>query len=1061
MFLYKNYEKLLPLLKECYEDEFCQDVFRRLEEGRLWLAISFDSKKEVLVYEAFSTCPTFHTEYIAFSIDSEGTLASLSSKERGCASPLTTAERGLFAYVSALEKSKAKDGEEGLKTFYSKLYREIEPLLTLGAKEREERKRVRSDFLSFMGEERDLAPLETLYSPSAPLELSFFLRKEERALLLSFDVLEGEKRLFSPRTLSTFFKSLSVPSCYAFGKEKIELSYSLFSEKSKKALDYLVGVYFGGNDDYYYYHGNEIPLSISSFSRFLSLYSGETISFQGTRYYISNDVEKAEVSVKEDGQVFLSPSAMALRGNMYLLSNADLLLFNEHSAILERFTFPSSKIGKIYGYFLKNPNVSSKTIGDLLVPYMDGINTSEESQSLKICLYVDINEKAELTFHTEYLVFNEKKREEDLRTNVYYASRINRFKKELLSLDVPSEGILKEEGKILAFLRADLSSLKKTAQVFLSERLSRTKVTHMGKIDIHLERNVDWLSLKVKHKDYSEEELSMILKAYQAKKRFVLLREQAILLEGKELEALSNINKEFNLDSSFENDEIPLYEAFSLKSEEGLSLCYSSFVKDFIEDIVSFEKKEIPLEEGMRERLRPYQLYGVKWLYTLYSHKMGGILADDMGLGKTLETIALLTLTSKQKPSLIVAPKSVIYNWREEAKRFAPSLDVHIISGAKDMRLDALKKMKEEKSGVYVVSYDSLRNDSSYYEGVSFDVIVLDEAQNIKNAFALRSKATKRLKASFRLALTGTPIENSMADLWAIFDYLMPGYLRSLSIFKTTYVMAGNQEEARRLLSNRIQPFLLRRTKKEVLKELPPKSVERVSIPMDEESESYYRATLQEARMKRKQSEKEKGPMNPAFGMLPLLTKLREICVDPSVFFDGFSSIGSKMEYALDLVHNAILNKHKVLVFSAFKKVLDHFSDLLLDRGIASYIIAGDTAANKRIEMAKSFNEKEDVLAMLVSLKAGGTGLNLQGADTVIHLDPWWNLASEEQATDRAYRIGQKNPVSVYKLYCHGSIEEKVLELQDSKRELYDSLIHSSSSFLSSLSKEDLDFLLD
>jgi len=305
-----------------------------------------------------------------------------------------------------------------------------------------------------------------------------------------------------------------------------------------------------------------------------------------------------------------------------------------------------------------------------------------------------------------------------------------------------------------------------------------------------------------------------------------------------------------------------------------------------------------------------------------------------------------------------------------------------------------------------------------------------------------------------------------MADLWAIFDFLMPGYLRTLPIFKTTYVMAGNQEEARRVLSKKVQPFLLRRTKDEVLKELPPKTVERISIPMDQESESFYLATLQEARAKQKEMSRrsEKGSSDrysSSFSMLPILTKLREICVDPGAFFDGFLTPSAKLSHAINLTKDGVLGGHKILVFSAFTKVLAHFSSLLLEEGIASFTIEGDVDSKKRIALANKFNNENETKVMLVSLKAGGTGLNLQGADIVIHLDPWWNFAAEEQATDRAYRLGQKRPVTVYKLYCRKSIEEKVLELQDSKKELYDSLIHASNSFLATLSKEDLDFLLN
>ena len=1069
MFLYKNLSSLLPKVQTFLsESEKTKAIFKEIQQGRYQIAVRFNRKKEWISYEAFNVKDGVFSDfaYFGISVDSSGKVLSLS--EEG--SPyLTYEEKALFCFATLLDKKLGEEGEDKLRGFYASMLAELSPLLNLNEKEREERREIRQDFLKFM-QVQD-APIQTKeeYVPAKLLELSISIHNDEGTPVLTFDIYEGEKRLFSPRVLTNFFTGLAEQSLYSMGKRDIRLSYSLFSEKNKNVLSFLSSAFYATADRYYSYRGNEIPLSISSFNRFLNLYSGENILFQGQSYYISNDTQEAKVVLQETGNVLLSPSVKALEGMMFYLDGSHLLLFNSNSAILERFYFQNAKLGKLYSYFLKNPKASTKLLGDLLLPYVQEADVEESSNSLKINFYVDINDKGELLFHTDYLVFDEVKGYAELKDNVYYASRISKFKKELEFLGIPGEGTLKDEGKILSFLKCDLSSLKKTCRLLLSERLGKTHVSHVGNFDIHLERNVDWLSVKAKSKEFSEEELSKILKAYRAKKRFILLRDKAILLDEKEVEELSSLAKSLRLDDRFINDDIPLYEAFNLKnSEEGNHVTYGDFVSKFVDDILSFDKRKIALSESLKAVLRPYQLHAVKWLDALYENKMGAILADDMGLGKTLETIAFLSLTkTNEKPSLIIVPKSVLYNWKDEITKFAPSLRVSLLDGSKEERLALINEMKEAKEGIYVTSYDSLRNDSEHYEGVIFDTIVCDEAQTIKNALALKSKAIKRLKGSFRLALTGTPIENSMADLWAIFDFLMPGYLRTLPIFKTTYVMAGNQEEARRILSKKVQPFLLRRTKDEVLKELPPKTVERISIPMDEESEAFYLATLQEARAKQKAmslSPSEKGPSDryaSSFSMLPILTKLREICVDPAAFFDGFVTPSAKLSYAVGLVKDGVLGGHKILVFSAFTKVLAHFSSLLLGEGIASYTIEGDVNSKKRIALANKFNNEDKTKVMLVSLKAGGTGLNLQGADIVIHLDPWWNFAAEEQATDRAYRLGQKRPVTVYKLYCRKSIEEKVLELQDSKKELYDSLIHSSSSFLSALSKDDLDFLLD
>lgn len=1068
MFLYKNLALLLPKVQALLsESEVTRSIFKKLQEGLYQVAIRYERKKEWISYEAFDVKDGILSNfpYFAIAVDSSGKVYSLS--ENGSIY-LSYQEEALFCFALLLDKKLSEEGEEKIRSFYALILPDISPLLNLNEKERKERREIREDFLNFMQLREAPVREKEEYVPLNLLELSISLHNDSDTPVLTFEIYDGEKRLFSPRSLTAFFTSLSEQSLYSVGKKDIRLSYSLFSEKNRNVLTFLSNAFYSSADRYYSYRGNEIPLSISSLNRFLGLYAGENISFQGQSYYISSDIQEAKVVLQENGNVLLSPSIKALEGMMFYLEGSHLLLLNSNSGILERFYFQNSKLGKLYSYFLRNPKASTKLLGDLLLPYVQGADVEDGSNSLKINFYVDINDKGELLFHTEYLVFDEVKGYVELKDNVYYASRINRFKKELELLEIPEEGTLKDEGKILSFLKRDLSSLKKTCRLLLSERLGRTHVSHVGNFDIHLERNVDWLSVKVKSKEFSEEELSKILKAYRAKKKFILLRDKAILLDEKEVDELSRLAKNLHLDDRFINDDIPLYEAFNLNSlEEGNHVTYGDFVKKFVDDILSFDQRKIALSENLGNVLRPYQLHAVKWLDALYENKMGGILADDMGLGKTLETIAFLSLPKKtKKPSLIIVPKSVLYNWKDEIKRFAPALRVSLLDGSKEERLALINEMKDGKEGIYVTSYDSLRNDSSLYEGALFDTIVCDEAQTIKNALALKSKAIKRLKGSFRLALTGTPIENSMADLWAIFDFLMPGYLRTLPIFKTTYVMAGNQEEARRVLSKKVQPFLLRRTKDEVLKELPPKTVERISIPMDQESESFYLATLQEARAKQKEmsrrSEKgSSGRYSSSFSMLPILTKLREICVDPGAFFDGFMTPSAKLSHAINLTKDGVLGGHKILVFSAFTKVLAHFSSLLLEEGIASFTIEGDVDSKKRIALANKFNNENETKVMLVSLKAGGTGLNLQGADIVIHLDPWWNFAAEEQATDRAYRLGQKRPVTVYKLYCRKSIEEKVLELQDSKKELYDSLIHASNSFLATLSKEDLDFLLN
>lgn len=1077
MFLYSNLNKEINSAREILSKEkdntYFSLILDEIEKGKIHISISFSKTLERIIYEAywdldnfiFSSCPTF-----LISIDSEGEAYNekgdkLESKNLEFCH-WSDEEKALFVALVSLEKKLGEKGDNSLEEFYKKILTEISPLLKLNKEELVKRKEARQEFINFMKEEKISLGKEEILDTNH-INVSYVLEDYSDNNLRLELRLTTDKNLNIPiRNYSNFFQSYLNEHHFYWGKKQIKLDHSLFSSKDQDALGFLSTTYYANNEHQYYSVSSGIFLNLNSLIHFTNLIAGEEIIYKKKIYYVANDCQKASVSLDNSNKVHLSPDLITFNKLVYFINNDGLILFNDSIGVLERFKFPNKKVGRLYSFFLKKPKTNPNSISDLLAPYLlDANSTNADEGNLAIKLFIDINDDGHLSFRTDYFLFDEKKMEAELMQNAFYSTKIIRFKNELEALSIPKEGVIKEEGKILSFLQADLSKLKKTCKVFLSERLGRTKVSHLGSFQVHLERNIDWLAVDIKSKEYSKEELKAILDAYKEKKRFILLKDKAILLDDPEVSSLSKISKSLSLDSRLTKKELPLYEAFNLKNEKGkIELSYGDFIKKFIDDILSFEKKDIDLDPSILSILRPYQLVGVKWLRTLYDNKMGGILADDMGLGKTLETIAFISSINTNKPSLILAPKSVLYNWQSEFNKFSPKTRTIIIDGSKDERREIIHSIKDNESAVYITSYDSLRNDEDLYQNKNFEVLVVDEAQNIKNALALRSKAAKTIKGNFRLALTGTPIENSMADLWAIFDFLMPGFLRTFPIFKTTYILAGNQEEARASLSKRIAPFLLRRTKEEVLKELPPKTVERISIPMDEESRTFYLATLQEVKAKKAAIEKNEASLakgSLSFSILPLLTKLREICVDPYSFFDGFSDKSAKLSYALDLIQNALSNGHKVLVFSAFVKVLNHFKALLKEENIPSYFIYGDVDAIKRQEMAKKYNEKDDVGVMLVSLKAGGTGLNLQGADIVIHLDPWWNLASEEQATDRAYRIGQKRPVTVYKLYSHKTIEEKVLALQDSKKELYDSLIHNSSSFLAGLSPRDFDFLFE
>ena len=457
--------------------------------------------------------------------------------------------------------------------------------------------------------------------------------------------------------------------------------------------------------------------------------------------------------------------------------------------------------------------------------------------------------------------------------------------------------------------------------------------------------------------------------------------------------------------------------------------------------------------------LRKYQKEGFKWLRSLEELGFGGILADDMGLGKTLQIISLLIDAKKNgrlKKALIVCPASLVYNWSEEISKFDTKgeLRVSVLAAAKEERQKSIEE--HEAFDIYISSYDTLRRDISLYHDMRFSHQIIDEAQFIKNQNTGVAKAVKTVKADIKYALTGTPIENRLSELWSIFDYIMPGFLYSYNSFKSKYentiVKDGNDESAK-LLSKMISPFVLRRLKSEVATDLPDK-IEEVRVSrFDKKQQLAYDTEL--SKLKNVLNGNEEYNSSKMI-ILSEITKLRQICCDPGLIFEDYAGDSAKLETCIDLVKSGIEAGHKILLFSQFTSMLDIIKKRFEEENISSYVITGSTSKEKRIKLVNDFNN-DDTNVFLISLKAGGTGLNLVGADIVIHYDPWWNFAAQNQATDRAHRIGQKNKVTVYRLIAKGTIEEKIVKLQESKKDLADRVLNFEEGIsLANISKEEL-----
>ena len=470
---------------------------------------------------------------------------------------------------------------------------------------------------------------------------------------------------------------------------------------------------------------------------------------------------------------------------------------------------------------------------------------------------------------------------------------------------------------------------------------------------------------------------------------------------------------------------------------------------------------DIPSE--VHADLRPYQKHGFNWLWFLYSYGLNGILADDMGLGKTLQTLVLLQKAKNEDdrmPSLIVCPTSVIYNWQKECEKFTPELKVLNLTGPD--RHGLLKKIGD--SDLVITSYALLRRDVNILRQFPLRYAILDESQNIKNDASQTAQASKQLNAQHRLALSGTPIENRLTEVWSAFDFLMPGFLLDRDEFRYRYATPieekGNQDAEQRL-KKQIAPFILRRLKRDVAKDLPDK-IENVSYcELLPEQQELYMRVLEQTREEVFAKFNEKGQAVSQASILAALLRLRQVCCHPDLLKDfiAHDGIGSgKFEALQDMLEEIISEGHRILLFSQFVEMLKIVKSWLEYKGIRHEYLTGET--QDRQERVDRFNNDPGIPIFLISLKAGGTGLNLTGADYVIHYDPWWNPAVEDQATDRAYRIGQTKKVFVYRLITRGTVEEKIMKLKDRKRDLVDTVISVDRDMGKALSFKDLKDIL-
>jgi len=627
------------------------------------------------------------------------------------------------------------------------------------------------------------------------------------------------------------------------------------------------------------------------------------------------------------------------------------------------------------------------------------------------------------------------------------------------------------EEALLRLLDGGVDRLMALGEVHTTERFRGINIRKKPKIKVGLSIKSDIMNLSVSSEDIDQEELLQLLESYQRRKKYYRLRNgDLISVSETDMETLQQMMEAMQLspkELAKGDMKVPMYRALylnkMLEQSENIYLNRDSYFKNLIKEFKTVDDSEFEVPDSLASHMRGYQVHGYKWLKTLEHYGFGGILADDMGLGKTLQAISVLVAakeSSTEGTSLIVTPASLVYNWKEEFRKFGPDLKVSLVAGNQQERAEIIRNYTD--SDVLVTSYDLLKRDVAEYEDASFLYQILDEAQYIKNHSTAAAKSVKVIKSAHRLALTGTPIENRLSELWSIFDYLMPGFLYGYETFRKELespIVKYKDEQASDRLKKMVSPFILRRLKGNVLSDLPDKLEEIRYAKLETEQQKLYDGQV--VHMKEMlESQKAEDFQKNKLQVLAELTRIRQICCDPELLFEKYTGGSAKREACLELIQSAISGEHKMLVFSQFTSMLELLEQDLKREGIAYYKIIGDTPKQKRVEMVNAFNG-DDTPVFLISLKAGGTGLNLTGADVVIHYDPWWNQAVQNQATDRAHRIGQTKKVTVYKLIVKDTIEEKIVKMQESKKDLADAILSGENGSITQMSKEELMELLE
>ncbi len=921
-------------------------------------------------------------------------------------------------------------------------------------------------------------------STAEPYTIDCYAQSDKNGLC--FELRFGNRRKYVVKDIPELIRAVQHHRSYSLGQNTIKPGMEMLDAFSRRMMKFLIGLLEEERNSYYSYvflssnnasNQRYLCLSGRNLDAFLELLSGTSFHYNDKSVIFNPDLNDFGITLEK--QEF---GAMLSAKSQLIISTTDWIYFLHQDQIGRVHTDNQGSTAQLLELLSDNselyirqtevPAIINQVLPDLEkqlpVCYQGLVPEDYRPEIPKFQLYLDLPQDNMVScqvhciydrLHKDFLLYD------DAQSDVRNLAEENTMRQAISHyFDAFNEAdksmcLMCDDNRLYQFLLLDIPEISLLGEVFVSDALKKLKVHPMPAVNVGIQLDGLMLHMSLSSGDMDMNELTELLSAYNRKKTFHRLKNGSfITMDPSQADAWETLSETWLQYGKKHLDDIsvPMFRALyldeMLKNRDHVQVDANRRYRQLILNMDQAKDSKDSVPESLASLLRPYQVNGYRWIRTLKQCGFGGILADDMGLGKTLQALTFLLSEKEAGKSgdelrtLIITPASLVYNWEKEISRFTPDLSCKVISGSvaerKALFAQALGNDPDADADIWITSYDLLKRDIVEYENLTFANQIIDEAQYIKNHNTQASKSVRLIRSGFRLALTGTPIENRLSELWSIFDFLMPGFLLGYQGFRETYeeaVVRGTNADVTERLRTLVHPFILRRLKRDVLLELPDKLEKSISVRLEGEQRKLYDAYAQRLRMFLAKQSPDEFRQN-KLELLRELTRLRQLCCGPSLFLENYKGENAKLNTCMELVKQAIDGGHKLLLFSQFTSVLDEVEKALKKEHIKNLRIDGSVSKEERMRRVDAFNQG-DIPVFCISLKAGGTGLNLTAADIVIHFDPWWNVAAQNQATDRAHRIGQKNTVMVYDLIAENTIEEQIQNLQKNKQNLAEEIL--------------------